>query len=191
MEEKYVKLSRFVSLILRHKPETIGLTLDNQGYVSIDELLQGINNSGRTINRFILNEIVSSDNKNRYSFNENNTMIRANQGHSIPVNLNLQELTPPEILYHGTVKKYYKSIIENGLIPKDRMYVHLSEDIETAIEVGSRRGKPVLLIVKAREMYNNGYVFYKSKNGIWLISEVDNKYIKRGDYDEEYFPTSL
>ena len=127
----------------------------------------------------LLEEIVSTDEKQRYSFNEDKTLIRANQGHSIPVDVELYEKEPPEELWHGTGEKYVSSVDVQGLIPKSRLYVHLSKDRETAVKVGQRHGKPVLYIVKAWEMHRDGYKFFLSKNGVWLTREVPVKYLMK------------
>jgi len=176
--------SKFISLILRHKPETIGITLDEYGWANVDELIEGISKT-HEINREILEEIVRTDNKQRYSFNEDKTLIRANQGHSIPVDVELEEVEPPKYLYHGTGEKYRESIDAEGLKPKSRLYVHLSEDIETATKVGSRHGKPVVYRVFAGWMHKNGFRFYRSVNGVWLTKDVPTKYIKRETFDEK------
>lgn len=168
--------SKFISLILRHKPEAIGISLDEHGWADVDELIAGISRT-HELDRDILEEIVRTDDKQRYSFNEDKTLIRANQGHSIPVDVELDEVKPPEELWHGTGEKYVLSIDEQGLIPKSRLYVHLSKDEETAVKVGKRHGKPVLYIVKAGKMYRDGYKFYLSKNGVWLTKEVPIKYL--------------
>ena len=123
-------------------------------------------------------EIVNEDNKQRYSFNEDKTLIRANQGHSIPVDVELEVKVPPEVLYHGTGAKYVKSIKSMGLIPKSRLYVHLSKDESTAISVGKRHGEPVVFKVKAKDMYAAGYKFYQSVNGVWLTKSVPVQYLK-------------
>lgn len=167
--------SKFISLILRHKPETIGITLDEHGWANVDELIAGIAKT-HPIDMAILEQIVAEDEKQRYSFNEDKTLIRANQGHSIPVDVELEEKQPPEILYHGTGEKYVSSINEQGLIPKSRLYVHLSGDEETARKVGQRHGKPVIYKVKSGEMYNDGYKFFRSVNGVWLTKSVPVKY---------------
>lgn len=168
--------SKFISLILRHKPETIGITLDEHGWANVDELIAGIAKT-HPIDMAILEQIVAEDEKQRYSFNEDKTLIRANQGHSIPVDVELEEKQPPEILYHGTGEKYVSSINEQGLIPKSRLYVHLSKDEETAVKVGQRHGKPVIYKVKSGEMYNDGYKFFRSVNGVWLTKSVPVKYL--------------
>ena len=150
--------SKYMSLILRHKPEVIGISLDEHGWANVDELITGIAKTN-DFNMDILEEIVRTDEKQRYSFNEDKTLIRANQGHSILVDVELDEVEPPEALWHGTSEKYVASIDVQGLIPKSRLYVHLSKDSDTAAKVGSRHGKPVLYIVKAGEMYKDGYKF--------------------------------
>lgn len=179
MEEKHNKLSRFLSLVLRHKPEEIGLALDDQGYLSVDELIEGINNTGRMIDKRILDEILSSDNKQRYSYDSTCTRIRANQGHSIEVNLGLQKETPPKILYHGTPEKFVRAIEEEGLIKKKRTYVHLSKDLETARNVGSRRGEPVIFEIDTEAMVKDDYEFYVSENGVWLTERVPAQYLSK------------
>lgn len=167
-----------MSLILRHKPDAIGITLDEHGWANVDELIAGIAKDNE-FNMEILEEIVRTDEKQRYSFNTDKTLIRANQGHSIPVDVELEEKEPPEILWHGTGEKFVASIDAQGLIPKSRLYVHLSKDEETAVKVGTRHGKPVLYKVKAREMFREGYKFYLSVNGVWLTEEVPVKYLEK------------
>ena len=170
--------SKYMSLILRHKPETIGISLDEHGWANVDKLIAGISKT-HEINMDILEEIVSSDEKQRYSFNDDKTKIRANQGHSIQVDVELEEKEPPMILWHGTGEKFVASIDEQGLIAKSRLYVHLSQDEETAFKVGTRHGKPVLYMVKAADMFKDGYKFYLSKNGVWLTKEVPVKYLEK------------
>lgn len=170
--------SKYMSLILRHKPETIGITLDEHGWADVDELIAGVAKTHK-MNMDILEEIVRIDEKQRYAFNDDKTKIRANQGHSVQVDVELEEKEPPKILWHGTGEKYVDSIDEQGLIPMSRLYVHLSKDEETAVKVGSRHGKPVLYIVKAADMFKDGYKFYLSKNGVWLTMEVPVKYLEK------------
>lgn len=171
--------SRFISLILRHKPETIGITLDEHGWADVSELIEGIRKTQAfKFNMEMLEEIVRTDNKQRYSFNEDKTLIRANQGHSIPVDVELQEVLPPEYLWHGSAQKYFQSIREQGLIPKSRLYVHLSGDMETAVNVGKRHGKPVILKVHSGDMAKDGYKFYRAVNGVWLTKQVPVKYLE-------------
>ena len=172
------EVSKFISLILRHKPETIGISMDEHGWANVDELLAGIQKSF-DITPEMLDEIVRTDSKQRYAFNEDKSLIRANQGHSIPVDVELEEKEPPEFLWHGTGKKYVDSIDKQGLIPKSRLYVHLSVDDETAKKVGKRHGEPILYHVKAKQMYKDGYKFYLSVNGVWLTAEVPLKYLEK------------
>ena len=180
-EDKLLRnTSKFISLILRHKPETIGITLDEHGWADVQKLIEGINRTGEhIIDTDLLEEIVRTDEKQRYSFNEDHTLIRANQGHSIPVDVELEEKTPPDVLYHGTGEKYVASIDVQGLIPKSRLYVHLSSDLETAKKVGSRHGKPVIYEVNCRKMTEDGYQFYISANQVWLTKKVPVKYLKK------------
>ena len=175
------KLSVFISLVLRHKPEAAGIRLDEHGWANVEELLEGINNTGRQINMDILEEIVRTDSKQRYSFNSNKTLIRANQGHSIPVDVELEERQPPQFLYHGTAERFLDAIMAEGLKPMSRLYVHLSKDEETAVKVGKRHGSPVVLKVRTEEMYHDGNKFYLSQNGVWLTKYVDRKYIEGRD----------
>ena len=172
----YKETSKYISLILRHKPEVIGITLDEHGWAEIDALTAGVNKT-HMLDMNILERIVAGDEKQRYSFNEDHTHIRANQGHSIPVDVELEELTPPDILYRGTGEKYTASIDVQGLIPKSRLYVHLSGDKETAHKVGQRHGRPVIYEVMSGNMHKDGYVFYRSVNGVWLTKAVPAKYL--------------
>lgn len=168
--------SKYISLILRHKPEVIGISLDEHGWANVSELIEGVNKT-HPIDMDMLEEIVSTDSKQRYSFNEDKTLIRANQGHSIPVDVELQMKEPPEFLWHGTGEKFVVSIDEQGLISKSRLYVHLSSDVDTARVVGKRHGNPVIYKVLSGEMHKDGYEFYISANGVWLTKEVPAKYL--------------
>lgn len=176
---KFDKLSVFISLVLRHNPDAAHITLDEHGWANVEELLTGINGTGRKINMDILEEIVATDNKQRYSFNQDKTLIRANQGHSIPVDVELKEQEPPEYLYHGTAARFLDSIMNEGLKPMSRLYVHLSKEIDTALKVGKRHGEPVILKIYSGSMYRDGYKFYLSENGVWLTKKVDRKYLKK------------
>ena len=170
--------SKFISLILRHKPETIDITLDEHGWADVRELIDGVNKAGgHSLDVETLEEIVRTDEKQRYSFSEDHTLIRANQGHSIPVDVELEEKTPPDILWHGTGEKYVPSIDRQGLLPKSRLYVHLSSDAETAKAVGSRHGRPVIYTVDCRKMAEDGYRFFLSANGVWLTKAVPPEYL--------------
>ncbi|MBQ6257788.1 MAG: RNA 2'-phosphotransferase [Clostridia bacterium] len=172
-----VSTGKFISLILRHKPETIGIALDEHGWADVEEQNAGIQKTRPDFNREILEEIVRTNNKQRYSFNEDHSKIRANQGHSIAVDVDLKEEKPPEILYHGTGEKSVPSIREEGLVPRSRLYVHMSKDIATAIQVGSRHGKPVVFTVQSGRMYEAGFKFWISKNDVWLTKEVPPEYL--------------
>ncbi len=172
------KLSIFISLILRHKPETIGIKLDDYGYANVNELIEKINNTGRNINIEILEQIVKEDNKQRYSFNDDRSKIRANQGHSININVELKELEPPKYLYHGTATRFLENIKNEGIIKQSRLYVHLSRDIDTAVKVGKRHGTPVILKINTGKMYENGYKFYLSENNVWLCEHIPFEYVE-------------
>jgi putative RNA 2'-phosphotransferase len=168
--------SKYISLILRHKPEVIGITLDEHGWADVNDLIRGVSQT-HPLDFEILKEIVRTDEKQRYSFNADQTKIRANQGHSVPVDVELQEKEPPEQLFHGTGEKYVSSIEKQGLIPGSRLYVHLSADRETARKVGSRHGRPVIYMILAGEMHRDGYRFFQSVNGVWLTKAVPVKYM--------------
>ena len=171
------RISKNMSLILRHKPEVIGIQLDAHGWADVNALLAGISKK-YSINQDILEEIVQSDEKQRYSLSEDGTKIRANQGHSIQVDVELTLTEPPETLYHGTAQRFAASIEAKGLLPQNRLYVHLSPDPETAEKVGRRHGEPVIYLVAAGQMYRDGYLFYLSANGVWLTKVVPAPYLK-------------
>lgn len=174
----YQKTSKYISLILRHHPEVIGITLDDHGWADTAALIEGVSRT-HILTKEILEEIVRTDEKQRYSFNEDHSKIRANQGHSIPVDVELREAEPPEILYHGTGEKYTASIEQQGLLPKTRLYVHLSKDQETAVNVGRRHGRPAVYAVDAGSMHRDGHLFYLSANGVWLVKKVPVQYLYR------------
>lgn len=169
-------LSVFLSLVLRHKPDAAGIQLDEHGWANVNELIDGVNSTGRRIDRESLERIVVTDEKGRYSFNEDKTLIRANQGHSVVVDVELKEQEPPEFLYHGTAERFMENILTKGLKPMNRLYVHLSKDKETAVKVGKRHGKPVILKVHSGKMYKAGNKFYLSENGVWLTKSVSAEY---------------
>ncbi len=169
--------SRYLSLILRHKPDVIGITLDEHGWANVEALMEGIRKT-QPIDMDMLEKIVAEDEKQRYSFNEDKTLIRANQGHSVQVDVELEEKIPPDILWHGTAKKYVESIEKQGLIPKSRLYVHLSAEYDTAVNVGKRHGELVVYQIDAKKMIEDGYIFYQSVNGVWLTKEVPFAYMK-------------
>lgn len=170
--------SRFISLILRHRPDIIGIELDEHGWANVEELISGIAKT-RPFTMEMLETIVRTDDKQRYSFNEDKTLIRANQGHSIPVDVELPVADPPEILWHGTGTKYMASIDAQGLLPKSRLYVHLSGDYDTAVKVGQRHGKALVYRVHTGQIKEDGFVFYRSVNGVWLTKEVSAKYLEK------------
>lgn len=176
--QNLMRISKLISLVLRHKPEEIGLTLDEHGWGNVEELLTKMQ-PRYDIDMATLEEIVRTNNKQRFSFDKTHTKIRANQGHSIEVDVELQEAVPPEILYHGTGEKSVVAIDEKGLLPMNRLHVHLSGDEETAIRVGKRHGKLVIYKVKSGEMSRDGYIFYLSVNNVWLTKEVPVKYLER------------
>ncbi len=178
-ENQYKKLSMFLAYVLRHRPEAAGIKLDKNGWVSIGELIMGVRKTGRRISDRILEEIVETDGKMRFSFNGDKSKIRANQGHSIPVDLGLSEKAPPNVLYHGTAERFSESIMSSGIKRGTRNFVHLSQDVETAEKVGARHGEPTVFEVMAKEMHNDGYKFYLSENGVWLTAYVPNGYIQR------------
>lgn len=173
MSNKKNNLSEFMSLILRDKPEAIGITLDEHGYGNVDELIEGINKQNYSIDFDKLKDIVNADNKQLYSFNEDFTKIRAN--HSIKVDI--KEKRPPKYLYHGTTTRFVESMHNEGIKPQSRLYVYLSNNHDTATKVGARHGSPEVLVVEARNMYKDGYKFYLSKNGVWLTEYVPTQYI--------------
>jgi putative RNA 2'-phosphotransferase len=175
--QQATKISRFLSLVLRHQPEAIGITLTENGWTNVDELIAAINRSGKTLNFETLEQVVESNDKQRFSFSDDGEMIRANQGHSVDVNLGYQSTSPPEILYHGTVAKFLPSIRENGIQKGQRHHVHLSVSLDVANTVGKRRGQPVILTIRAQEMNAVGHDFFVSTNGVWLTDFVPIHFI--------------
>lgn len=170
--------SRFLSLVLRHRPETIDLHLDDHGWALVDELLAKVSKANQRLSLEELKLIVANNDKQRFAFSDDFSMIRANQGHSIEVDLKLEEKTPPGLLYHGTATKNLDSIKGQGLIKGQRHHVHLSADKETALKVGGRHGKPVILTIAAMNMYQSGITFYQSNNGVWLTDHVTVQFIE-------------
>jgi putative RNA 2'-phosphotransferase len=177
-EKKVTATSKFLSLVLRHQPQLIDITLDTQGWVKVDELLKQANAHGHRLDLELLNHVVETNTKKRFAFDKSRQKIRASQGHSINVELGYQAQIPPDILYHGTSEKSVAAIYKTGLEKRSRQHVHLSKNIETAIQVGSRHGKPVVFNVLSGEMYNDGYVFYLSENEVWLTDTVPAHYLK-------------
>ena len=177
-EKSLVKRSKYLARHLRHQPEALGLTLDPGGWVAVDALLAAMRRHGIELSRAQLDEIVARNNKQRFSFDETGTRIRANQGHSIPVDLQLAPATPPDALYHGTSKATIGPILREGLQKMRRQHVHLSRDKATAIKVGSRHGAPIVLLVDAAAMARDGYRFFLSDNGVWLTDHVPPQYLR-------------
>jgi len=177
MNRKSVKTSKFLSLVLRHKPEKIGLILDPMGWANVDELIVKANQAGVHLNTELLQQVVEQNDKQRFSLSDDGLRIRANQGHSIPVELGLEPVEPPELLFHGTAARFLTSIQKQGLLSKGRNHVHLSPDEQTAIKVGKRHGKPVVLVIKVGQMLEDGHRFFLSANGVWLTERVPVVYI--------------
>lgn len=177
-DKERITISKFMSLILRHNPSAAGITLDGNGWADVNLLIAGMNKSRRTSVTFDdIKEVVATNDKKRFAFNDDFTKIRANQGHSVKVDVELNEAVPPAILYHGTISKFVRAIRAEGLKPQSRLHVHLSADRETATKVGSRRGTAVILVINAFKMHEDGYKFYLSENGVWLTDAVPAVYI--------------
>lgn len=174
---RLVKISKYLSKHLRHQPERIGIILAPGGWVGVDELLAACQTHSFPINRNELHEVVANNDKKRFSFDSTGALIRANQGHSIEVDLQLEPRIPPNVLYHGTGHGAVEAILSEGLCKMSRHHVHLSSDITTAQKVGSRHGRPVVFQVDAATMYENGYIFYCSDNGVWLVDWVPSEYL--------------
>lgn len=180
IDKKYhTKLSKFLSLVLRHKPEEIGIDLDSNGWTDVNSLIEKMNSYGKHIDFETLEVILETNNKKRFSFNEDKSLIRANQGHSIEIDLGYKNCIPPKILFHGTGAKYVDNIYKTGIKKKNRHHVHLSKDIETALSVGQRHGKPVIFEIFAEEMAKEGFEFFESENGVWLTDEIPVTFIRK------------
>lgn len=177
-EKAATQLSKFLSLVLRHRPETIGIRLDEQGWTPVDLLLQQLGAQGHATNREILDYIVASNNKKRFAFSEDGRFIRASQGHSVTIDHGYQPQQPPAVLYHGTARHSTASIFKTGLEKRKRHHVHLSADPDTARQVGSRHGSPVVLCVNAPAMYEQGHAFFLSDNGVWLCDHVPPAFLQ-------------
>lgn len=170
------EISKILSYALRHKPEHLNLKIDDHGWTDIGTLLFNLSEKGHHLNFENLKTIVEENDKQRFSISEDSKRIRANQGHSIDVKLDLEERIPPYTLFHGTVEKFMTSIRENGLSKGNRHHVHLSDNIHTAETVGNRRGKAIVLKINAHKMHLDGYIFFQSENGVWLTESVPSKY---------------
>jgi putative RNA 2'-phosphotransferase len=176
-----VSESKFLSLILRHKPETIGLTLDDNGWADLGELIEKAKIHHHFLSPEIIGEIVASSDKQRFAISADGLKIRANQGHSLKVDLHLTAQSPPDVLYHGTATRFLASILAIGVKPQSRQYVHLSKNAETAREVGQRHGKAIVLEVAAKQMAVDGYSFFLSENRVWLVEQVPPCYLSLND----------
>ena len=176
-----VSLSKFLSLVLRHEPQRIGLVFDDAGWISVDELLRACVTHGTAISLADLERIVATSDKKRFAFNPAATHIRANQGHSVAVDLRYEARIPPPQLFHGTATRFLDSIRVQGLTKQGRHHVHLSADSVTATSVGQRHGKPAVLNVRAGEMHRDGHVFFLSDNGVWLVDYVPSSYLEFPD----------
>lgn len=174
---KQNQLGKFVSLVLRHQPEIIGLFVDKEGWADINELISKSAKKGMSFTKEELDYVVENNDKKRYAYNSDQTRIRANQGHSIAVDLQLMEKRPPEFLYHGTTVRFVDSIRKQGILKMQRQQVHLSPNKDVAVQVGTRRGEVYVFTVKAGEMYADGLVFFESDNGVWLTDFIDCKYL--------------
>ncbi|MDJ0704189.1 MAG: RNA 2'-phosphotransferase [Leptolyngbyaceae cyanobacterium MO_188.B28] len=177
MSQETVKLSKFLSYVLRHRPDEIGLHLDGQGWVNVEYLLKQANAHNVHLTQALLEEIVAANNKQRFSFSNDSQKIRANQGHSVAIDLGLEPQIPPVVLYHGTALHFLESIFATGIHPGNRHHVHLSRDTKTALKVGRRHGEPVVLQVAAQQMHANGHLFFCSDNGVWLTDQVAPPYL--------------
>lgn len=172
-KEQLVKTSKKMSYALRHHPEAYHLDMDKHGWVDVQQLMHAMH-----LTKEEMDDVVEHNDKHRFSYNADQTKIRANQGHSIPVDVEMQEKIPPEFLYHGTGYRSVSSIKKEGLLPMTRLYVHLSDDMNTAYNVGSRHGRPYVFTVEAEKMYEDGYHFYFSNNGVWQVKYVPVKYLR-------------
>ena len=178
-DKRLVKVSKFLSLHLRHEPGRLGLGLAPGGWVGVDELLEACARKGFDVSRAELEEVVARNDKRRFSFDETGARVRANQGHSVEVDLQLAPATPPAVLYHGTGERSVGAILAGGLHRMSRHHVHLSADAETARRVGTRHGRPVVFEVEAARMHADGHVFHVSANGVWLVESVPTEYLRR------------
>lgn len=177
MNKILTQKSKYISYILRHKPEAIGLIPSDQGWLNVNKFLDAANKDGASLDRETLDLIVAENNKKRFEFSLDGESIRASQGHSITVDLKMPVKTPPEFLYHGTAQKSWPIIKANGLSKMKRHHVHLSSNKETAFSVGGRHGKPTILQVSALAMHKDGHTFYLSANNVWLTDDVPRRYI--------------
>lgn len=176
-DARLVKISKYLSKHLRHQPERLGLSLAPGGWVEVDLLLASCRKSNFPVTRAELDEVVAKNDKQRFSFDSTRTLIRANQGHSVDIDLKLFPTTPPDVLYHGTGARSLQLILENGISKMGRHHVHLSIDITTALKVGRRHGRAVVIQIDARAMLERGHLFYVSANGVWLVDNVPKEFL--------------
>ena len=174
---RLTKISKYLSKHLRHEPARLGLQLAPGGWVEVDALLAACERQEFPFTRAELEEVVARNDKQRFAFDPSGTLIRANQGHSVAVDLNLDPVTPPALLYHGTGERAIEPVMREGLVKMARHHVHLSADAESARKVGMRHGKPVVLIVDAAGMHQTGFTFYRSANGVWLTDHVPPEFL--------------
>lgn len=184
-KNRLTQTSKFLSLVLRHQPELIGLALDSAGWASTSELLRACRAHGQPLTLEELREVVTGNDKQRFAFSEDEQKIRANQGHSVPVELGYSASVPPHVLYHGTIEKFLPSIKAEGLKRGARHHVHLSPDEETARRVGARRGRPLVLKIDSEGMHRAGHEFFRSTNGVWLTEHVPPEFIIFGRVSEQ------
>jgi putative RNA 2'-phosphotransferase len=177
-QSRSIRISKYLSKHLRHAPERLGLTLAPGGWVNVDDLLSACAAHQFPITPAELEEVTATSDKQRFSFDETRTRIRANQGHSVEVDLQLQPQIPPDVLYHGTGEQSVAVILQSGLLKMSRHHVHLSKDVETARKVGMRHGRPVVFAIAATAMQQAGFTFYCSDNGVWLVDQVPPQYLK-------------
>lgn len=177
-DSEHTEASKFLSLILRHKPETIGIKLDSEGWALVQDIIINSEKGEISFTEELLKSIVAKSEKQRFEFNESCTKIRCYQGHSLSIELGLKAAEPPQDLFHGTATRFLQSLLAHGLKKQKRQYVHLSLDIATARAVGTRYGKPVILKISARKMFQDGHIFYLSGNGVWLTDSVPPQYIE-------------
>ncbi len=178
-QSRLVKISKYLSKYLRHSPEELGLTLESGGWVKVDDLLAASAKRRFPISRIELETVVACNDKQRFAFDDSHKKIRANQGHSVEVNLQLEPAIPPAVLYHGTGHRAVESILSQGLRKMSRHHVHLSQETETARKVGARHGRPVIFAVDATAMQTAGFTFYCSENGVWLVDRVPPEYLEK------------
>ncbi len=180
MSKHHAEISKFLSFVLRHQPEAIGITLDVEGWVEIQELIAAAANTGKKFDLDLIQAVLTTSDKKRFAISEDGLRIRAVQGHSTEsVDINYVEKVPPEFLYHGTATRFMESISRDGLLPGLRQYVHLSQDEKTALAVGQRHGKPIVLKIKALLMHEQGFSFFQAENGVWLVKTVPTTFITK------------